>query len=94
MPRSSELYDFEKRIIIGYHKNGGRFLRDIYSALNYLKPTATYMIQNWKVSSDYRNMVRVDRPKKLEDSGWQVLAILIRNVYFKSFNRHSGVLFQ
>ncbi|GIX90132.1 uncharacterized protein CEXT_35611 [Caerostris extrusa] len=66
MPRSSELSDFEKGIIIGYHKCG-RSLRDISSDLKYSKSTVTYVIKKWKVSGDCRNVPRVGRPNKLGD---------------------------
>ncbi|GIX84657.1 transposable element Tc1 transposase [Caerostris extrusa] len=61
MPRSSELSDFEKGIIIGYHKCG-RSLRDISSDLKYTKSTVGYVIKKWKVSGDCRNVPRVGRP--------------------------------
>lgn len=77
MPRSSELSDFEKGIIVGYHKNG-RFLRDISSELNYPKSTVAYVIKKWKVSGDCRNVPRVGRPTKLGDRDRRVLSREIR----------------
>ncbi|GIY97129.1 major facilitator superfamily domain-containing protein 6 [Caerostris extrusa] len=50
MPRSSELSDLEKGIIIGYHKCG-RSLTDISSDLKYPKSTVAYVIKKWKVSA-------------------------------------------
>ncbi|GIY38603.1 hypothetical protein CEXT_48791 [Caerostris extrusa] len=70
MPRSSELSDFEKGIIIGYHKCG-RSLRDISSYLKYPKSTA--VTKKWKVSGDCRNVPRVGRPMKLGDRDRRVL---------------------
>ncbi|GIY27970.1 transposable element Tc1 transposase [Caerostris extrusa] len=77
MPRSSELSDFEKGIIIGYHKCG-RSLRDISSDLKYPKSTMAYVIKKWKVSGDCRNVPRVGRPTKLEDRDRRVLTREIR----------------
>ncbi|KFM59511.1 hypothetical protein X975_23094, partial [Stegodyphus mimosarum] len=77
MPRSSELSDFEKGIIIEYHKCG-RSLRDISSDLKYPKSTAAYVIKKWKVSGDCRNVPRVGRPTKLGDRDPRVLSREIR----------------
>ncbi|GIY19762.1 transposable element Tc1 transposase [Caerostris darwini] len=77
MPRSSELSDFEKGIIIGYHKCG-RSLRDISSDLKYPKWTVAYVIKKWKVSGDCRNVPRVGRPTKLGDRGRRVLTRELR----------------
>ncbi|GIZ03878.1 transposable element Tc1 transposase [Caerostris extrusa] len=77
MRRSSELSDFEKGIIIGYHKCG-RSLRDISSDLKYPKSTVTYAIKKWKVSGDCRNVPRVGRPTKLGDRGRRVFTREIR----------------
>ncbi|GIY00659.1 transposable element Tc1 transposase [Caerostris extrusa] len=77
MPRSSELSDFEKGIIIGYHKCG-RSLRDISSDLKYSKSTVVYVIKKWKVSCDCRNVPRVGRPTKLGDRDRRVLTRQIR----------------
>ncbi|GIY00567.1 transposable element Tcb1 transposase [Caerostris darwini] len=77
MPRSSELSDFEKGIIIGYHKCG-RSLRDISSDLKYSKSTVAYVIKKWKVSGDCRNVPRVGRPTKLGDRDRRVLTREIR----------------
>ncbi|GIZ00389.1 transposable element Tc1 transposase [Caerostris extrusa] len=76
-PRSSELSDFEKGIIIGYHKCG-RSLRDISSDLKYPKSTVAYVIKKWKVSSDCRNVPRVGRPTKLGGRDRRVLTREIR----------------
>ncbi|KFM62165.1 Transposable element Tc1 transposase, partial [Stegodyphus mimosarum] len=73
MPRSSELSDFEKDIIIGYHKCG-RSLRNISSDLKCPKSTVDYVIKKWKVSGDCRNVPRAGRPTKLGDSGRRVLS--------------------
>ncbi|GFT52948.1 transposable element Tc1 transposase [Trichonephila clavipes] len=43
MPRNSELPDFEKGVIVGYHRNG-RFFRDISSELNVAKPTMAFWL--------------------------------------------------
>ncbi|GIY33696.1 transposable element Tc1 transposase [Caerostris darwini] len=72
MPRSSELSDFEKGIIIGYHKCG-RSLRGISSDLKYPKSTVANVIKKWKVSGDCRNVPRVGRPTKLGDRDRRVL---------------------
>ncbi|GIY63825.1 c-Maf-inducing protein [Caerostris extrusa] len=77
MPRSSELSDFEKGIIIGYHKCG-RSLRDISRVLKYPKSTVAYVIKKWKVSGDCRNVPRVGRPTKLGDRDRRVLTREIR----------------
>jgi len=77
MPRSSELSDFEKGIIIGYHKCG-RSLRDISSDLKYPKSTVAYVIKKWKVSGDCRNVPRVGRPTKLGARDRRVLSREIR----------------
>ena len=77
MPRSSELSDFEKGIIIGYHKCG-RSLRDISSDLKYPKSTVACVIKKWKVSGDCRNVPRVGRPTKLGDRDRRVLSREIR----------------
>lgn len=77
MPRSAELSDFEKGVIVGYHRNG-RSLRDISSELNYPKSTVAYVIQKWKVSGDCRNVPRVGRPTKLGDRDRRVLSREIR----------------
>ncbi|GIY47762.1 transposable element Tc1 transposase [Caerostris extrusa] len=77
MPHSSELSDFEKGIIIGYHKCG-RSLRDISSDLKYPKSTVAYVIKKWKVSGDCRNVPRVGRPTKLGDRDRRVLTREIR----------------
>ncbi|KAG8192931.1 hypothetical protein JTE90_025638 [Oedothorax gibbosus] len=76
MTRSSELSDFEKGIIIGYHKCG-RSLRDISSDLKYPKSTVAYVIKKWKVTGDRRNVPRVGRPTKLGDRDRRVLSIEI-----------------
>ncbi|GIY15091.1 transposable element Tc1 transposase [Caerostris darwini] len=77
MPRSSELSDFEKGIIIGYHKCG-RSLRDISSDLKYPNLTVAYVIKKWKVSGDCRNVPLVGRPTKLGDRDRRVLTKEIR----------------
>ncbi|GIX74031.1 transposable element Tc1 transposase [Caerostris darwini] len=77
MPRSSELSDFEKGIIIGYHKCG-RSLRDISSDLKYPKSTVAYVIKKWKVSGDCQNVPRVGGPTKLGDRDLRVLTREIR----------------
>ncbi|GIY67845.1 transposable element Tc1 transposase [Caerostris darwini] len=96
MPRSSELSDFEKGIIIGYHKCG-LSLRDISSYLEYPKSTVAYVIKKWKVSGDYRNEPRVGRPTKLGDRDQRVLSRELRKnrtqpmaVIRKEFQRASG----
>ncbi|GIX71558.1 transposable element Tc1 transposase [Caerostris extrusa] len=100
MPRSSELSDFEKGIIIGNHKCG-RSLRGIYSYLKYPKSTVAYVIKKWKVSGDCRNVPRVDRPTKPGDRGRRVLTRKFGRTApnrwptsVRSFNRHPGALFQ
>ncbi|GIX81749.1 hypothetical protein CEXT_133591 [Caerostris extrusa] len=77
MPRSSELSDFEKGIIIGYHKCG-RSLRDISSDLKYPKSTVAYVIKKWNLSGDCRNVPQVGRPTKLGDRDRRVLTREIR----------------
>ncbi|GIX69291.1 transposable element Tc1 transposase [Caerostris extrusa] len=77
MPRSSEPSDFEKGIVIGYHKCG-RSLRGISSDLKYPKSTVAYVIKKWKVSRDCRNVPRVGRPTKLGDRDRRVLTREIR----------------
>ncbi|KFM60000.1 Transposable element Tc1 transposase, partial [Stegodyphus mimosarum] len=77
MPRSSGFSDFQKGIIIGYHKCG-RSLRDISSDLKYPKLTVAYVIKKWKVNGDCRNVPRVGRPKKLGDRDRRVLSREIR----------------
>ncbi|GIY56266.1 transposable element Tc1 transposase [Caerostris extrusa] len=77
MPRSSELCDFEKGIIIGYHKCS-RSLRVISSNLKYPKLTVAYVIKKWKVSGDCRNVPRVGRPTKLGDRDRRVFTREIR----------------
>lgn len=77
MPRSTELSDFEKGVIIGYHWNG-RCLRDISREINYSKSTVAYVIQKWKVSGDFHNMLRISRRMKLGDRDRQVLPKEIR----------------
>ncbi|GIY64437.1 hypothetical protein CEXT_321831 [Caerostris extrusa] len=72
MPRSLKISDFEKGIIIGYHKCGRSF-RDISSDLKYPKSTVAYVIKKWKVSGDCRNVPRVGRSTKLGDRDRRVL---------------------
>ncbi|GIY15377.1 transposable element Tc1 transposase [Caerostris extrusa] len=72
-----ELSDFEKGIIIGYHKCG-RSSKDISRDLKYPKSTVAYVIKKWKVSGDCRNVPRVGRPTKLEDGDRRVLTREIR----------------
>ncbi|GFX92939.1 transposable element Tc1 transposase [Trichonephila clavipes] len=72
-PRNSELPDFEKGIVVGYHRNG-RFLRNISSEINIPKSTVTFVIKKWKVSGDYRNVLSSARPTKLRYRDRQVLS--------------------
>ncbi|GFT05307.1 hypothetical protein TNCV_123381 [Trichonephila clavipes] len=64
-PRNSEQSDFEKGVIVGYHRNDP-FLRDISSELNIRKSTVTFVIK-WKASEDCRNVLRHGTPAKLKD---------------------------
>jgi transposase len=77
MPRSTELSEFEKGVIVGYHRNG-RSIRDISSELKYPKSTVGYVIRKWKVSGDCRNVPRPGRPTKLGVRDRRVLSREIR----------------
>ena len=55
MASNPELSDFEKGVIVGYHRNG-RSIRGIASELKYPKSTVAYVIRKWKVSGDCRNV--------------------------------------
>ena len=48
VPLKSELSDFHKGEIVGYHRNC-RSLKDISKELNIPKLTVAYVIQKWKV---------------------------------------------
>ena len=71
MPRNSELSDFQKGKIVGYHRND-RSLKDIFKELNIPKPTVAFVIKKWKMNGDYRNMLRSGIPKKLTDKDRRV----------------------
>ena len=66
MPRNSELSDFQKGEIVGYHRNG-RSLKDISKELNIPKSTVAFVIKKWKMSGKYRNVLLPGRLKKLAD---------------------------
>src|SRR5215510_11052761 len=77
MPRSSELSEFGKVVIVGYHRNG-RSIRDISSELKYPKSSVGYVIRKWKVSGDCRNVPRPGRPTKVGVRDRRVLSREIR----------------
>ena len=83
MPRSSELSEFEKGVIVGYHRNG-RSIRDISSELQYPISTVAYVIGKWKKSGDCRNVPRPGRPTKLGVRDRRVLAREIQKIRTKS----------
>ncbi|GFW05695.1 transposable element Tc1 transposase [Trichonephila clavipes] len=83
MPRNLVLPDFEKGVIVGYHKRG-QSLRDISSELNIAKSTVAFVIKKQKVSGDYRNVFRYGKPAKLRDIDRQVLSKEIKKNSLKS----------
>ena len=62
MPQNSELSDFQKEKSVGYHRNG-QSLKDISKELNIPKLTIAFVIKNWKVSGDYRNVLTPGIPR-------------------------------
>ncbi|XP_055936666.1 uncharacterized protein LOC129966275 [Argiope bruennichi] len=69
MPRNSEQSDFEKGVIVDYHRNV-RSLRDLSSELNIPKSTVAFVIKKWKVRDYCGNVLQPRRTmKRLKTEG-------------------------
>ena len=77
MLRNSELSDFQKGEIVGYHRNGGS-LKDISKELNIPKSVVASVIMRWKVSGDSQNVLRPSKSKKLTE-GRELLKEIWKN---------------